>query len=152
MVTAAHVLAAHAPEFCVGSSAPDEGSGAPGNAGACEAPGAAGEAAPGTPCEARRLSLRSERRASRRSACGVFLTASGRAFGIALAMPSASSWQGAVVPPGGAPTPPGCRLRAGSAGAAPVRGPELPGAGCRTAFWAESPAPLSGLLRAQDAS
>ena len=47
------------------------------------------------------------------------------------APPSASSWQGIVVPPGGAPTPPGCRLRAGSAGAAPARGPELPGAGCR---------------------
>src|SRR3954449_8880139 len=38
--------------------------------------------------------------------CGVFLTASGRAFCGALAPPSANSWQEALVPPGGAPTPP----------------------------------------------
>jgi hypothetical protein len=46
--------------------------------------------------------------------------------------PSASSWQGTVVSPGGAPPPPGCRGdEPRPAGAAPARGPELPGAGCR---------------------
>jgi len=80
--------------------------------------------------------------------CGVFLTASGRAFvdGAKRAhRSSAGSRQEAVVPPGGAPTPPECRLRAGSAGAAPARGPELPGAGCRVRL-ACSPAALPGLL------
>jgi hypothetical protein len=48
------------------------------------------------------------------------------------APPSAGSRQGIVVPPGGAPTPPGCVLCVSTpAGAAPARGPELPGAGCR---------------------
>ena len=45
------------------------------------------------------------------------------------APPSASSWQGIIVSPGGAPTPPGCVLSVSTpAGAAPVEGPELPGA------------------------
>src|SRR3954469_20255417 len=57
---------------------------------------------------------------------GVFLAAPGRAFGSALeALPSASSWRGTVVSPGGAPTQPGgAACEAAPAGAAPVRGPE----------------------------
>jgi len=48
-----------------------EGSGAPRNAGACEAPWSGGEP-PRRACEARRVSLRSETRASRRSAAAFF--------------------------------------------------------------------------------
>jgi hypothetical protein len=36
-----------------------------------------------------------------------------------------------ISPPGGAPTPPVCWLRASHPGAAPARGPDFPGAGCR---------------------
>jgi len=63
------------------------------------------------------------------------------------ALPSASSWQEAVVPPGGTPTPPECRLRAGSAGAAPARGPELPGAGCRSEDLFSGPPPACSTLK-----
>ena len=58
----------------------------------------------------------------------------------AYALPSASSWQGIVVSPGGAPTPPGCVLCVSTpAGAAPTkaRNCRAPAAG----FEACSPAP-----------
>jgi hypothetical protein len=64
----------------------------------------------------------------RRSPYGV-----GPRFPAASRRRSASSWQGIVVSPGGAPTLPECALCVSApAGAAPVRGPELPGAGCRS--------------------
>ena len=45
---------------------------------------------------------------------------------------SASSWQGIVVSPGGAPTPPeGPADEAGRAGATPIQGPDFSGAGLR---------------------
>jgi hypothetical protein len=64
---------------------------------------------------------------------------------------SASSWRGIIVSPGGAPTPPGYRLRAGSAGAAPTkaRNCRAPAAG---SVMGRISSPSSGLLHAQDAS
>jgi hypothetical protein len=44
---------------------------------------------------------------------------------------SASSWQEAVVPPSGAPTPPECEGANLARGRRSSQGPELPGAGCR---------------------
>ena len=63
---------------------------------------------------------------------------------------SASSWQEAIVPPGGAPTPPGCEGANLARGRRSSQGPELPGAGCRSEDLFSGPA--SGLLHAQDAS
>src|SRR5436309_12361595 len=83
---------------------------------------------------------------------GVLITAAGRAFSSALlALPSASSWQEAVVPPGGAPTQPECAAcEATPAGAAPAKARN-----CRAPA-TEGPRLFSGaassLLRHQDAS
>ena len=99
---------------------------------------------PSPPCDRRRG-------ASRRSTGGVFLTAPGRAFGAGSRLPprwerrltgspSASSWQGAVVPPGGAPTPPECGVTSPARGRRASRfrvAPDRPG---RTG--AASPAPF----------
>ena len=61
--------------------------------------------------------------------------------------PSASSWQEAVVPPGGAPTPPGCgSCEEPRAGTAPNARRELPRA-VRRSCGSASPLPPSGLLR-----
>jgi hypothetical protein len=67
------------------------------------------------------------------------------------APPSAGSRREAIVPPGGAPPPPECVPCVGTpAGAAPVEGPELPGARRRIEDLFSGPA--SGLLHHQDAS
>ncbi|MEA2879878.1 MAG: hypothetical protein QOF14_5074, partial [Hyphomicrobiales bacterium] len=74
------------------------------------------------------------------------------AFSSALqALPSASSWQEAIVPPGGAPTPPECVLCVSTpAGAAPAKARN-----CRAPATEASDlfsGPIFDPLRAQDAS
>ena len=102
---------------------PFEGSGAPGNAGVCETPWAAGAAARDA-CEASPSPLRSGEGASRRSTAAVFvrgpvLPGGGRRLWRRLSgglppafSPTASSHrrQPLVVGADGCPRPPGCRL------------------------------------------
>jgi hypothetical protein len=61
--------------------------------------------------------------------------------------PSASSWQGAVVPPGGAPAPPGSMLAKHARGRRTGRVRELPGAGHRNEAPLPMPAPVRPALR-----
>ena len=69
------------------------------------------------------------------------------------AAPSASSWRAAHIGHQAEPRrrPGACCAFSTPAGAAPARGPELPGAGCRS-WGPHLQPPLSGLLRHQDAS
>ena len=104
------------------SSAPHEGSGAPRNAGACEAPLSgwrsrstrfSRRALPAcdrgeSPLGAPRAAFSSRRRAA-------LCPRTARSMS---SPPSASSWQGSVVTPGGAPAPPECGVTNPPAGAA----------------------------------
>ena len=116
----------------LGSLAPcrNKGSGAPRDAGACEAPGVVGETTPGTPCEARRLLLRSRRRASRRSTAALatarklaWRSSGPRFLGRGLSPNPSPAGSLQTGPSAGRAEPrsrPSARLRASPAGAAPA--------------------------------
>ena len=119
--------------LCRFPSPKNEGSRAPTGAGA-EAPHPVAASRLGRSPDRRRSPASDVgRRASRRPAAASSLRRRAALSAALFAPPSASSWQEAIVPPGGAPTPPECVLCVSTpAGAAPARGPELPGAGCRS--------------------